>query len=93
MTVVEGVEKLTQLEHMLGQVRRFGGGNALVQKINSLVSSSTRAVTSAGGGMAADAFGNQRENATQSMAMNSESEGYFKDKGSNYQKDKLSGDA
>jgi len=28
--VVEGVEKLTQLEHMLGQVRRFGGGNALV---------------------------------------------------------------
>jgi len=71
-----------------------GGGNALVQKINSLVSSSTRAVSSAmsggSGGMQADAYGNQRENTTQSYAVNSESEGYFKDKGSNYQKDKLS---
>jgi len=70
-----------------------GGGNALVQKINSLVSSSSRAVGSAmsgGGGMQADEFGNQRENMTQSYAANGESEGYFKDKGSNYQKDKLS---
>ena len=68
-----------------------GGGNALVQKINSLVASSSRSVVAAGG-FAADAFGNQRENATQSMAVNSESEGYFKDKGNSYQKDKLSGD-
>lgn len=58
-----------------------GGGNALVQKINSLVSSSTRSVSSAfAGGMQADALGNQRENTTQSYAVNSESEGYFKDK-------------
>ncbi|MFB9843942.1 conjugative transposon protein TraJ [Mucilaginibacter ginsenosidivorans] len=57
-----------------------GGGNSLLQKINSLVSSSTRTVVSAGGGFAADAFGNQRENVTQSYAVNSESEGYFKDK-------------
>ena len=57
-----------------------GGGNSLVQKINSLVSSSTRVVVSAGGGFAADALGNQRENITQSYAVNSESEGYFKDK-------------
>ncbi|WP_214071886.1 conjugative transposon protein TraJ [Mucilaginibacter sp. dw_454] len=62
-----------------------GGGNTLVNKINSLVSSSSRAVGSAfsgggGGGMQADALGNQRENMTQSYAVNSESEGYFKDK-------------
>jgi conjugative transposon TraJ protein len=75
-----------------------GGGNALVQKINSLVSSSTRAVSSAvsgaAGGMQADEFGNQRENMAQSYAVNSESEGYFKDKkgGNNYQKNKLSDD-
>lgn len=69
-----------------------GGGNALVQKINSLVSSSARSVVSAGGGMAADAFGNQNENMSRSMAANSVNEGYFKDKGNNYQKNKLSGE-
>lgn len=58
-----------------------GGGNTLVHKINSLVSSSSRAATSAmSGGMQADTYGNQRENTTQSHAVNSESEGYFKDK-------------
>ena len=65
-----------------------GGGNTLVNKINSLVSSTTRAATTGwtvkryddSGGMQADALGNQRENMTQSYAANSESEGYFKDK-------------
>lgn len=56
-----------------------GGGNTLVHKINSLVAGSSRSVVSAGG-FAADALGNQRENTTQSFAVNSESEGYFKDK-------------
>lgn len=72
-----------------------GGGNTLVNKINSLVISSSRSATSAmSGGMQADAYGNQRESVSQSMADNSLSKGYFKDKpdnGSNYQKDKLSG--
>lgn len=57
-----------------------GGGNALVQKINSLVTSSSRAVTKNVGGMVADQFGNQSENTSQSYAVNSETEGYFKDK-------------
>ena len=71
-----------------------GGGNALVQKINSLVSTSSRSVSNAmSGGMAADSYGNQRENMAQSYAANSESKGYFRDKGNSYQKDKLSGDA
>ena len=60
-----------------------GGGNALVQRINTLVTSSSRSISSAisgGGGFQADALGNQRENMVQSYAANSESEGYFKDK-------------
>jgi len=73
-----------------------GGGNTLVHKINTLVASSSRSVRQAmSGGMSADTFGNQRENVGQSMAANSLSEGYFRDKGdngSNYQKNKLKGD-
>jgi len=57
-----------------------GGGNTLVHKINNLVSSSSRSVSRNVGGMVADQFGNQRENTAQSYAVNSESEGYFKDK-------------
>jgi len=58
-----------------------GGGNTLVHKINSLVSSSSRSVGSAvSSGMSADAFGNQRENMSNSMADNSVNEGYFKNK-------------
>ncbi|MGN6398699.1 MAG: conjugative transposon protein TraJ [Mucilaginibacter sp.] len=60
-----------------------GGGNTLLHKVNNLLISSGRAVSSAvvaPGGMVADAYGNQRENTTQSYAVNSESEGYFKDK-------------
>lgn len=75
-----------------------GGGNTMVQKINSLVSSAARFNSggSNGGGMQADAFGNQNENMSRNMASNSVNEGYFKDKGDNgknYQKDKLSGNA
>jgi hypothetical protein len=72
-----------------------GGGNMLVNKINSLVISSSRSASSAmSGGMQADAYGNQRENISNSMAANSLNEGYFKDRGDsgNYQKDKLKGD-
>lgn len=60
-----------------------GGGNSLLHKVNSLVVSSGKAFSgamTAPGGMVADAYGNQRENTTQSYAVNSESEGYFKDK-------------
>ncbi len=34
--MVKGVEKLRQLEGMLGQVSWFGGGNALVDDVGSL---------------------------------------------------------
>jgi conjugative transposon TraJ protein len=57
-----------------------GGGNTLVQKINSLVVSSSRSVGNTMSGMSADAFGNRNENMSHSMADNAVTEGYFKDK-------------
>lgn len=69
-----------------------GGGNTLVHKINSLVVSSGKSASNTfSGGMAADSYGNQGENMTQSYAANSESKGYFNDKPGDYQKEKLSG--
>ncbi len=60
-----------------------GGGNTLLYKTTSLFSSSSKAVmntAASGTGMAADAFGNQRQDTSRSMASNSVTEGYFKDK-------------
>lgn len=60
-----------------------GGGNTLLQKVNTLVMSGSNTVTSAGtaaAGMAGDAFGNAKGNVSQGMAERSTSEGYFKDK-------------
>jgi conjugative transposon TraJ protein len=61
-----------------------GGGNGLLQKVNSIVSSTSQSITgaaSSGGSMAADAFGNQRSNTSQSVAANAVSNPYFQDKG------------
>ena len=61
-----------------------GGGNGLLQKANSIVSSTSQSVAgavSSGGSIAADAFGNQRSNTTQSVAANAVSNPYFQDKG------------
>jgi conjugative transposon TraJ protein len=60
-----------------------GGGNGLLQKVNSIVSSTSQSVMSAGGGMSADAFGNQRSNTSASMADSSVSKPYFQDRGQN----------
>jgi conjugative transposon TraJ protein len=60
-----------------------GGGNGLLQKVSSVVTMSARSVTqtlSTGAGMAADAFGNQREDTSRSMASNGVTEPYFADK-------------
>ena len=75
-----------------------GGGNTLLYKINSLTSSSSRSMMSAGSsgaGMVADAFGNARSGMIGSMSSQGVSSGYFKDGGNNdskgYMHDKLSG--
>jgi conjugative transposon TraJ protein len=61
-----------------------GGGNGLLQKVNSIVSSTSQSVAGAGSsaaGMAADAFGNQRTSTGQSMAGSAVSNPYFQDQG------------
>ncbi|HEY0899011.1 MAG TPA: conjugative transposon protein TraJ [Sphingobacteriaceae bacterium] len=74
-----------------------GGGNALLQKVNTLVSHSSNTVVAAGSsssGMLSDALGDQRGRMTQGMASFASSAGYFsngQNSSSDYQKDKLSG--
>jgi len=60
-----------------------GGGNTLLYKTTSLFSTASQnavKTVSSGAGMVADAFGNGFERVKGSMADNSVSEGYFKDK-------------
>jgi conjugative transposon TraJ protein len=74
-----------------------GGGNALLQKVNTLVSHSSNSMVSAGAsnsGMFADALGDQRGRMTQGMAGFGNSSGYFNNgnqNGAKFQEDKLSG--
>jgi len=73
-----------------------GGGNALLQKVNSLVNHSSQGITTTVNGyrgMVADAFGDQKGKMTQGMSSFSNSSGYFKNGNdqSNFQHDKLSG--
>ncbi len=70
-----------------------GGGNALLQKVNMLISnSSSRAIRtgSSPSGIMGDALGDQRGRISQGMASYYQSSGYFGDP-SRYQKDRLSG--
>ncbi|RZL46408.1 MAG: conjugative transposon protein TraJ [Pedobacter sp.] len=76
-----------------------GGGNGLLQKVNSIVSSSSSKFMSTGaaaGGMVADSFGNQRGQTTQGMAPQNATSPYFdngKTGSSKFQEDKLSGNS
>lgn len=63
-----------------------GGGNGLLQKVNSIVSSTSQSVVGAASGgssMSADSFGSQRSNTSQSMADSAVSKPYFQEKVSN----------
>jgi conjugative transposon TraJ protein len=74
-----------------------GGGNGLLQKVNSMVISSGTTVVASGvaaGGMMADSLGNQRGQMSQGMAGYGQNSGYFgNDQGgeSKFQQDKLTG--
>jgi len=74
-----------------------GGGNALLQKVNSLVSNSSSTIIStakSGTGMIADSFGDQRGRMVQGMSGSAISSGYFtndKASPSKFQEEKLSG--
>ena len=63
-----------------------GGGNGLLQKVNSIVSSTSQSVVGAASGgssMSEDSFGSQRSNTSQSMADSAVSKPYFQEKASN----------
>lgn len=71
-----------------------GGGNTLLYKVTSIMSTSSRSVVTGGTSMARDAMGGAYNKMTNSMADAGASQGYFKDGNSgsgNYMKDKLSG--
>jgi len=76
-----------------------GGGNGLLQKVNSIVTSSSSKIISTGsaaGGMVADSFGNQSSQTIQGMATQSATSPYFdngKTSSSKFQEDKLSGNS
>ncbi len=57
-----------------------GGGNALLQKVTSIMSMSTRSATSGTVSMTKDALGGAYNKVASSMADSSASGGYFKDK-------------
>lgn len=75
-----------------------GGGGAMVQKVTSLFSTSSRSVVntmSSSAGMAADAMGNAAGRMSNSMSSYGTNSGYFNEGGSSgksgYMQDKLSG--
>ncbi|MEJ6979433.1 conjugative transposon protein TraJ [Pedobacter sp. P351] len=74
-----------------------GGGNALLQKVNTIVSNSSGSAISSmssNSGMMADALGDQRGRMAQGMSGFANSSGYFnngKESSSNFQRDRLSG--
>jgi conjugative transposon TraJ protein len=73
-----------------------GGGNALLQKVNTIVSNSANSgisSMSSNSGMMADALGDQRGRMSQGMAGFANSSGYFngKESPSSFQHNKLSG--
>lgn len=73
-----------------------GGGNTLMNKVTSMMSSSTMSVASGGASMTKDALSGGYNKLTSSMADAGLSNGYFKDTagnggGNGYQHDKLSG--
>lgn len=72
-----------------------GGGGAMVQKVTSLLSGTSRSAyntISSAGGMAADTMGNAASRMSRSMGANSVTNDYFKDdRPSGYMQDKISG--
>lgn len=72
-----------------------GGGNTLLNKVTTMMSSSTMAVAGTSAAMSKDALGSVHNKLTSSMSDAGLSNGYFKDSaatgGSSYQQNKLSG--
>ncbi len=92
--LVIGIVGYFSVPNVANYVVHAGGGNAILQKVNSIVSSTSSAGmrgASMGAGMVADALGDGKRNMSEGYAGQSYSD-YFPLKGaSEHQKDKLSG--
>jgi len=91
--MIIGIIGYFSVPNVANYIVHAGGGNAILQKVNMLVSNTTSTgtqVVSSGAGMAADAMGNAARGMYQSIAGSGDGD-YFPDKGSEHQRDKLSG--
>jgi len=93
--LVIGIVGYFSVPNIANYVVHAGGGNTILQKVNSIISSTSSSgmrAGSAGAGMAIDMLGDSKRNMSQSYAGASGSD-YFPDKqgGSNHQRDRLSG--
>ena len=91
--MVIGIIGYFSVPNVANYIVHAGGGNAILQKVNMVVSNSTATgtkVVSSGAGMAADTLGNAARGMYQSIAGSGGSD-YFPDKGSEHQRDRLSG--
>ncbi|MDB5119753.1 MAG: TraJ family protein conjugative transposon [Sphingobacteriales bacterium] len=95
--MVIGIAGYFTVPGVANYVIHAGGGNALLQKVTTILSSSSNSVIStakSGAGMIADAFGDQKGQISQGMARFGSSAGYFnngRESDSNHQQDRLSG--
>lgn len=93
--LVIGIVGYFSVPNIANYVVHAGGGNTVLQKVNSIISTSSSSAmraSSAGAGMAIDMLGDGKRNMSQSYAGSSNSD-YFPDRqgGSNHQHDRLSG--
>lgn len=95
--MVIGIAGYFTVPNIANYVVHAGGGNGLLQKVNSVIISSSNTIMSTGsaaGGMMADALGNQKGSMQQGMASFGQSSGYFDSKESSqskFQEDRISG--
>jgi conjugative transposon TraJ protein len=93
--LVIGIVGYFSVPNVANYVVHAGGGNSILQKVNSIISNTSSTgmrAGSAGAGMAVDMLGDSKRNMSQGYAGASNSD-YFPDKqnGSNHQHDRLSG--
>ena len=92
--LIIGIVGYFSVPNVANYVVHAGGGNTILQKVNSIISSSAGSGmrgASAGAGMVADALGDGKRNMSQGYAGASYSDYFPLEEGSNHQHDKLSG--
>lgn len=92
--LVIGIVGYFSVPNVANYVVHAGGGNAILQKVNSIISNTSNAgmrAGSAGAGMAVDMLGDGKRNMSQGYAGASYSDYFPLKDGSNHQHDKLSG--